>query len=150
MTELAEQGTNDPGTLMRARQALEEAATRTVGDDEPTWLAQVQSAARALFLVIEQHQQVAEEEEGTLVDATAQKPGLMSLRRRLEHEHADMLHRLSEIDVEVERQIASQDFNIDLVRLEAQVVRDILLLHVVRTDSLVFDAYFQVEGGEGG
>lgn len=84
-----------------------------------------------------------------LPDATAKKPGLMAARKRLEHEHADMLHRAAEIEFEAERQLAAQDFNVELLRLEARVLHDILL-HMARTDSLIYEAYFQLEGGEGG
>jgi hypothetical protein len=113
-------------------------------------LQRVQQAAQELFRTVETHQDTTEEEGGTLVNVTVRKPGLMFARQRLEHEHADLLHRLSEIDLEAERQIAAQDFNLDLIRLQVQALRDILLLHLARTNALLFEAYIRVEGGEGG
>jgi hypothetical protein len=145
-----QQNSSDFGELMRARRMLDEAMAQDASGEESAWLRRVQLAAQALYQAVEQHEELAEEEGGTLADATVGKPGLMPVRQRLEHEHADMLHRLSEIDLEAERQMALQDFNVEFVRLQVQVVRDILLLHLARTDSLLFDAYIRVEGGEGG
>lgn len=134
---------------MRGRKLLGEAKERTPGDDPTEWLEGVRSAARELFRIIEAHQYSSENDGGKLSNMTARKPGLMHDRQRLEHEHADMLRRLSEIEVETERQIAAEDYNIDLVRLQVRVLRDILLLHVTRTYSLLYEAYVRVEGGEG-
>lgn len=136
--------------LMEARRHLDEATARETAGTETAWLRHVRTAARQLFQVIDEHQGLSEEEGGMLVDATAEKPGLMPSRERLEYEHADMLHRLAEVEVEVQRQLASEDFYVELVRLQSQVVRDILLLHLARTNSLLFEAYIRVEGGEGG
>lgn len=144
-----QRGQSDFEEIMRGRELLGEAKERTPGDDPTEWLQGVRHAARELFRIIESHQGSSEDEGGTLSNLTARKPGLMHDRQRLEHEHADMLHRLVEIDVETERQIASHDYNIDLVRLQVRVLRDILLLHLTRTYSLLYEAYVRVEGGEG-
>ncbi len=136
--------------LTEARDHLKEAAARQATGDELSWLERVRTAARLVFDALEQHRGLAEEEGGVLADATERKPGLMPTSQRLEHEHADMLHRAGEIEIEAERQLMSEDFDIGLVRLQATVLRDILLLHIVRADSLQYEAYLREEGGEGG
>ena len=136
--------------LTRAREQLDEAVAQEPGNAEPAWLRRLQTAARSLFEVLEQHQHLAEEEGGTLSEATGQKPGLMAESKRLKGEHTDMLHRANEIDEEVERQFAFQEFGIELLRRKAAVLRDILQLHLLRADSLMYEAYFRLEGGEGG
>ncbi|MCK9517787.1 MAG: hypothetical protein M0R74_01990 [Dehalococcoidia bacterium] len=133
--------------LMHGRELLGELAARPAADDPATWLQRVRSAAQELFVAVEKHTESTEAEGGTLANVTVRKPYLMYARQRLEHEHDDMLHRLSEIDVETERQIAAQDYNIELVRLQVRVVREILLLHLARTQALLFEAYVRVEGG---
>lgn len=120
------------------------------GADQAGWLSAVRESVRALYETLENHRHTAEEDGGTLHNATALKPGLMPAAERLEHEHADMLHRAAEIDAEIERQIAADDFNIELARLQSRVLHGIVLLHMLRTDALIYDAYFRTEGGEGG
>lgn len=143
--------TEDHNALKQARAQLDEAVSQEPGQEPEGWLRRVQEAGRALFDALYAHQYMAEEDEqGTLPQATNEKPALMALSKRLEHEHADMLHRAAELEEEAERQIAFQDYNTDLVRLEAIVLRDVLLLHLLRTDTLLYEAYFQVEGGEEG
>jgi hypothetical protein len=129
-------GATDPertdDALRSAMEQLGAMATAPSRGLEVAWLERVRSAANDLFELLGEHRHVTEDEGG------------------LEHEHADMLHRAAEIDVEVERQLAAQDYNVPLVRLEATVLRDILLLHLVRSNTLLSEAYLQVEGGEGG
>lgn len=120
------------------------------GAGQAEWLSAVRDSVRALYETLENHQHTAEEDGGTLHDATALKPRLMPAAERLEHEHAEMLHRAAEIEVEIERQIAADDFNIELVRLQSRVLHDVVLLHMLRTDVLIYDAYFRTEGGESG
>lgn len=136
--------------LKRTRKQLDEAVGQEPGEDEAAWLRRVQAAAGSLFEVLEQHQLLAEEKGGTLLDATGQKPGLIAESKRLERDHTEMLHRATEIDDEVERQFAFQEFDIELLGLKAAGLRDILQLHLLRVDSLMYEAYFRLEGGEGG
>ncbi len=136
--------------LKRARKQLDEAVAQEPGGSEPEWLRRLQAASRSLFEVLEQHQSVTEEEGGTLPEATSRKPGLMAVSKRLQREHTDMLHRANEIDQEVERQFAFQEFRVELLRREVAVLRDILELHLQRAGSVMYEAYFRVEGGEGG
>jgi hypothetical protein len=136
--------------LKRALSELADAVTGDPGANETGWLKRVQSAARSLFGALEEHEDVSEEEGGTLPAMTGQKPALMAERKRLEREHIDMLHRAEEIEEEIERQLSFEDFNIELVRLEGTILRDILQLHLLRTDTLMYEAFFRVEGGEEG
>lgn len=136
-------------TLVEASQQLGRAAAQEVADGPDAWLENVREAAQHLFEIIEGHQVRTEQPGGTLANVTVRKPGLMHARQRLEHEHADMLHRLRELDVEAERQIAAHDYNLEIVRLQVQVLRSILALHLARTDTLLYETYMRVEGGEG-
>lgn len=129
---------------------LAEVAAGTQIDEEPAFLQAARVAARAVYNEVDQHRGESEEEGGWLPAATGEKPGLMNASQRLEHEHADMLHRALEIEVESERQLAAQDYNVELVQLQAAVLRDIIRLHVARADTLIYEAYFRTEGGEGG
>lgn len=132
--------------VMRGREELGQAVAQPVGDDPKAWLSGVQQAAHRLFEIIEKHELSTEREGGMLANVAVRRPHLMHATQRLQHEHDDMLHRLAEIEVETERQIAAEDYNLDLVRLQVQVVRNILLLHLARTHDLLFEAYIRVEG----
>lgn len=146
-------GLGDFRDLMTARRLLREAVASESdepGEEGAGWLGRVQHAAQVLALTIEEHRKWTEEGNGTLVRATDQKPGLMPLREQLEQEHTDLLVRIAELDGEVAYQAAAEDFHPALVRLEARIIQDILLLHLMRTNTMLFEAYVRVEGGEGG
>ena len=137
-------------TLKHALDALAEARGSEPGDDTTGWVRRVQAAARGLFDAMQEHEDVSEEEGGTLPELTSEKPGLMAERTRLEHEHTDMLHRAEEIEEDAERQLRFDDINVDLLRLQTSILHDILELHLLRTDSLMYEARFRMEGGEQG
>jgi hypothetical protein len=115
--------------------------------DQPGWVAEVQAAAREAVDALQAHTVTSEAEGGILPEMTGRKPSLMASRARLEHEHTDMLHRAEEIEIEAERQLAFEDYNVELLRLQVGILRDILHLHLLRTDALVFEAFFRDEGG---
>jgi|GEM_PF-4628660 len=132
--------------LMRGREELGRAVAQPAGDDPKAWLTRVQQAAHSLFESVERHERSTEREGGMLANVAVRRPHLMHATQRLQHEHDDLLHRLAEIEVEIERQIAAEEFDLDFVRLQVQVVRDILVLHLARTHGLLFEAYVRVEG----
>ena len=136
--------------LVDALSHLDEAAEPGAGDGEAVRLRHMQSAARATRDVLEQHQLLAEEEGGLIADATGQKPALIPESERLKQQHAEMLRRANDLDREVELQFAFDEFDVELLRLETVVLRDVLRAHLRRADSLLYEAYVRVEGGEGG
>lgn len=127
------------------------AAAIDVSQSDPEgWVRGIQSACRALFDAVGKHRHASEGDEGAMAELVAQKPGLLPRVHRLEHEHVDMLHRATEIDDQIERQLAFQRIEIEPIQLKASVLRDITKLHLMRASDAVYDAYFQEEGGEAG
>lgn len=118
--------------------------------DRASWAAGLGAAARDIFAVIEQHRALFDDEHGPLADLAVLKPGLINSIQRRQREHLEMLHRAREIDVTAERATAFDDFNVDLLVLEARILRDVLRLHLLRANALVYEAYFRDEGGEDG
>lgn len=148
-SEQAEAG-QDYTDLKTSLDHLADAIDREPSNDEARWLRGIQAAAHSLFDSLQHHEDVTEEEGGILPEMTGQKPGLMAERERLEREHTEMLHRAEEVEEEVDRQFSFDEFNTELIRLEASILRDILRLHLLRTDASMYEAYFQIEGGESG
>lgn len=118
--------------------------------DERAWLEAVEAAARVLFETLEQHQHVSETEGGLLPSATDLKPRLIPESEHVKDEHAEMLHRAGELQNTAALQVASGDFDAEAVCLDMTILRTILQAHLGRVDALMYDAYFRVEGGEGG
>jgi hypothetical protein len=110
----------------------------------------IQSAARAIQEVLARHQLLTEEAGGVIQKATTEKPSLIPESKRLKQQHADMLRRAYELDREVELQIDFEETDVELLRLEGLVLRDMLRAHLRRANSLMYEAYVRVEGGEGG
>jgi hypothetical protein len=134
--------------LIEALNQLDEAAEPGRGD-EASRLRRIQSAAQTTQDVLAEHQLLAEDQGGFIEEATGQKPALIPESERLKRQHAEMLHRANELRREVDLQFAFDEFDVELLRLETVVLRDILRAHLRRADSLLYEAYFRVEGGEG-
>lgn len=129
---------------------LDEVLARDWLADERTWLEAVEATARVLFETLQQHQHVSENEGGLLPSATGLKPGLIPESERVKGEHGEMLHRAADLQSTVAFQVASDDFDVEVVGLDLTVLRAMLQAHLLRVDALMHDAYFRVEGGEGG
>jgi hypothetical protein len=129
---------------------LDEVLERAGNADERTWLNGLAMTAEALFQVLQQHQYVSESEGGLLPSATGLKPGLIPESDRVKGEHDEMLHRAADLQSKVAFQVASDDFDTEALRLDLTVLRTMLQAHLGRVDALMHDAYFRVEGGEGG
>lgn len=114
------------------------------------WMREVRVAAGKVFDALNQHQAHAEGAEGILHDATEHRPALVPLSKHMAREHEQMLHHAREIHREAELQLASEDFDFELVRLKAAVLRSLVQLHLREAGSLTYEAYYRVEGGEGG
>lgn len=129
---------------------LDEALARDWRADERTWLEDVEATARELFEILEQHQRISETEGGLLPSATDLKPGLIAESERVKEEHGEMLHRTGTLQSKAALQVASDDLDAEAVGLDITVLRTMLQAHLGRVDTLMYDAYFRVEGGEGG
>lgn len=143
--------TNDPdpgtpGSLEGVLTALS-GIVAAPATDRPGWVREARSVARAAFEAFRGHAAESEAEGGFLPEVTGRKPGLMATRERLAHEHTDMLHRAEEIETEAGRQLAFDDYNVELLRLQLCILRDILQLHILRSDDVLFEAFFRDEGG---
>lgn len=148
--ELASAQEDHYQAMAQALTQLDRSAARGGPGDPKSRIRSIQSAARAIQEVLEQHQLLTEEAGGVIEEATTEKPSLIPESERLKLQHADMLRRAYELDREVELQIAFQDTDVELLRLEALVLRDMLRAHLRRANSLLYEAYVRVEGGEGG
>ncbi len=142
---------NAPGynALTLANEALGDLLSREVADGA-AWVRDVRGAAGKVFEALNQHQAHAEGEEGILHDATERRPALVPLSEHMTREHEQMLHHAREIQREAEFQLASEDFDLELIRLKAAVLRSLVQLHLREAGSLTYEAYYRVEGGEGG
>lgn len=129
---------------------LDRSVARGGPGDPASRIRGIQSAARAIQEVLARHQLLTEEAGGVIQEATTEKPSLIPESERLRQQHADMLRRAYELDREVDLQIAFEETDVELLRLEALVLRDMLRAHLRRANALMYEAYVRVEGGEGG
>lgn len=119
-------------------------------DGGAAWVGDVRSAANTVFEALTQHQSHAEGEDGILRDVTEHRPALVPQSEHMAREHAQMLHHARELQREAESQLASEDFDLEMIRLKATVLRDIVQLHLREAGKLTYEAHYRVEGGEGG
>ncbi len=136
--------------LMQANEALSGLISRTPGSSAATWVREVRHAASTVFDALHQHQAHAEGDDGILHDVTEKRPALVPQSAQMAQEHEHMLHYARELQREAELQLASEDFDLELVRLKASLLRDIVQLHLREAGALTYEAYYRVEGGEGG
>ncbi len=129
---------------------LDRSTARETPEDPLSRIRGIQSAARMMQEVLARHQLRTEEAGGAIPEAASQKPALISESERLKQQHADMLRRAYELDRDVDLQFAFEEFDAELLRLDALVLRDMLRAHLRRANSLMYEAFVRVEGGEGG
>jgi hypothetical protein len=130
--------------------ALDRAVDRNAPGPADARVKAIRAAAQSMQQLLATHQLLTEEADGTIHRATAEKPALLAESERLMDQHADMLRRAYELDREAELQLAFDEFDVELLRLEAIVMRDMLRAHLRRANTMMYEAYVQVEGGEGG
>lgn len=133
-----------------AREALHKALAIDADTGEVAWMQGIQQAIQSLGGLLKVHQGESEKAGGLLREITSTKPALVGEVDRLEREHIEMLHRSNAIEQEIERQLAFEEYKVELVRMEAEVLHAILHLHLLRTDWLLYEVYFRDEGGEEG
>jgi hypothetical protein len=136
--------------MAQALAELDASVARGASGDPASRIRGMQSAVRAIQAVLARHQLLTEDAGGVIQDATSEKPSLIPESERLKLQHNDMLRRAFELDREVDLQLAFEDTDVELLRLEGLVLRDMLRAHLRRANSLMYEAHVRVEGGEGG
>jgi hypothetical protein len=134
---------------LRSAAARLETAVSRASTDERRWALRLKRAVGEAFSVLDSHRQQNEGKDGLLGGICEMKPGLLPEAAQRENEHATMLHQSAELETLIERQIAFDDIQPELLRLEVRVLSERMRLHLLRTDSLVTEAYLRDEGGEG-
>lgn len=137
-------------SLKTAVELLENLLSRMPGEGDTAVLLELQTTADNLFQALHTHQGSAESDDGLLPDLVSRKPELMPQSDELTRDHAEMLSRATELQREAAQQLASEDFDLEIIQMKAGLLRDITRLHLRKSDTLTYEAYLRVEGGEGG
>ena len=147
------------GTMPRiqAHDAMErsgEILDRVLADDpagDPiAWGHRLRHAARMFFEAVKQHRDATESPDGALDALATLKPALVRQLERQRREHNELLVKAEELEHEVREELAFDRLDVDTHRLAAGILRDSLRLHIYRATNLLYEAYFQEEGGEEG
>ena len=113
------------------------------------WGSQIQTAVAALQDAIFEHSERAEAPGGTLNEMVRIKPALTRRVEEQREEHADALKKAEALAGRLEEQLSFQQLAVDQLALEGTILLYSVRLHVMRGGDLLYDAYFQDEGGEG-
>ncbi len=136
--------------LADAQALLDRLIESARGMDDRAWIDEVQQTAEDLHDVLIEHCRESEEQDGILAAATGAKPALIPESEHLIDEHTDMIRHAQDLAREAENEAAFDDVDIELIRLKASVLRDLVRVHLHRSGVLTYEAYYRVEGGEGG
>lgn len=134
--------------LTRANEVLGDLISRPPGS--PDWVREVQHSASTVFDILHQHQAAAEGADGILRDVAEHRPALVPQSDHLASVHGQMLEYARDLQREAESQLSAEDFDFELIRLKATVLRDLVRLHLREAGVLTYEAYYRVEGGQGG
>lgn len=146
------------GTMPRiqAHDAMERSAElldRVLADhsaDPIAWGHRLRHATRMFFEAVKQHRDATESHGGALEALAALKPALVRQLERQRREHHELLVKAEELENEVREELAFDRLDADTHRLAAHILRESLRLHIYRATNLLYEAYFQEEGGEEG
>lgn len=138
------------GALADAQQILQRLLESVRDADDREWAGEIQRTAERLYDVLIEHSQEAEHQGGIIAAVTGEKPALIPESEHLIDEHAEMIRRSLDLAREAEMQAAFDDFDVEVIRLKAALLRDMVHMHLHRSGVLTYEAYFRVEGGEGG
>lgn len=132
-----------------ANSALKNVLTESSATDAAFGVA-LRSAVRTLADALKHHEELAEAPGGHLEFIVTEKPALVPMADRQQAEHLDMGARATHIEHMVAEELAFDQLDVDLLRLETQVLCDIVELHIARATSLMYETLYTVEGGEQG
>lgn len=125
------------------RQRIEDTAT-----DDLAWGLDLSHALHGFREEFALHQQRSEEQAGRLDVIIAQKPALAHRAEEQTHDHRDILAAIGALDSRLQEQLQFRRIARDELSLEARIALDRYRLHMMRCGDLVYEAYFQEEGGE--
>src|SRR5690606_9225467 len=103
------------------------------GADERTWTVDIQHSAERLYDVLIEHSTEAEDQGGIIAAVTEEKPALIPESEQLIDEHAEMIRRSLDLAREAEMQAAFDDFDVDMIRMKAELLRDMVRMHLHRS-----------------
>ncbi len=136
--------------MERSAQLLDAVLESYPAEDTVAWGLRLRHAARMLSEAVKQHRDATEAEGGALQTLAQVKPALVRQIERQRREHFELLLKAEELEHEVREQIAFDRLDGDTARLAALILRESLRLHIYRATNLLYEAYFQEEGGEEG
>ncbi len=149
----------DAGTNSESRISEYEAlqtALRNLGEalaapdsEAQSWAAQLQVCIRAAVSAFERHRDSAEAPNGNLARAAEVKPSLARWVERLKEEHLEIIRKGQRFDGLISELLRFENIPKDRFRLEGGMLRDSILLHMMLGAQLLYEMYFQEEGGEG-
>lgn len=147
------------GTMPRiqAQDSMDRSAAlldRVLADEPPAdavaWGHRLRHASRMFFEAVKQHRDATEAPGGALEAVATIKPALTRQIERQRREHDELLMKAEELEHEVREELAFDRLDVDTHRLAAVILRESLRLHIYRATNLLYEAYFQEEGGEEG
>lgn len=136
--------------LTRSAELMDSVLESDPEPDPVAWGHQLRHATRLYFEAVKQHRDATEAEGGALDALALIKPALMRQLDRQRREHHELLLKAEELEDEVREQLAFARLDTDTARIAALVLRESLRLHMYRATNLLYEAYFQEEGGEEG
>lgn len=125
------------------QQRIEDTAT-----EDLAWGVDLSHALRGFREEFARHRQRAEEQSGQLEEVIAQKQALVHRVEELKQEHRDIVAAIDALDSRLNEQLEFRRVARDELCLEAQIALDRYRLHMMRSGDLLYEAYFQEEGGE--
>lgn len=136
--------------MERGAELLDRVLAEDGAEDPIAWGHRMRHAARMLFEAVKQHRDATEAPGGALEALAALKPALVRQLERQRREHHELLVKAEELENEVREELAFDRLDVDTHRLAAVILRESLRLHIYRATNLLYEAYFQEEGGEEG
>ena len=134
--------------LQTACAAIEEALATDRYADPVAWGGGVERTATTLRAALERHRERSEAPGGTLDEMVRLKPSLASRVAEQRLEHDDLLLKADALGTRLEEQLALARVAVDQIALEGSILVQSVRLHTMRGSDLIYEAYFQDEGGE--
>lgn len=133
-----------------ACESLHRVLSTPAHSDDLEWGSSLRAAVNELFVAIQQHRDITEAEDGPLNEMLRRKPALRRHIERQRREHGELIQKAEELADESREMIHFKHLDVDLLRLAGAVLNEGVRLHLYRATNLVYEAFFQEEGGEEG
>ena len=145
----AREETQPDDHLIRAIEHLSAVLASAGEGSDLTWVGRVQLAARSVEQALVNHRDVTEGEGGALARLLEQKAALQQEVTNQVAEHAELIHRAASFVTACEKERAFQEANVEINRLDGQILGLMVRRHLAWESALSFEAFFRDEGGEG-